>query len=119
MLGVTLHEISRGDSCAVLLQPGFCEDSVRSGLVEGDVENAAGFSMPVPNHPQAVPAACSHDTCPHCDRLLLSSSPAKIYTKELPAYVLPSHVKEPKGSKFLADQSQEKRSFPSPSFHLH
>lgn len=65
-------------SVAVLLQPGCCKDSVRSGLVEGDVENAAGFSMPVPNRPLAVPAACSRNTCPHCDRQLLSSSSAKI-----------------------------------------
>lgn len=69
-------------SVAVLPQPGCCEDSVRSALVERDVENAAGFSMPVPS-PLAVPAACSHDTCPHCDRQLLSSSPATIEAKDL------------------------------------
>lgn len=33
----------RAVSAAVLPQPGCCEDSVRSGLVEGGVENAAGF----------------------------------------------------------------------------
>lgn len=64
-------------SAAVLPQPGGCEGSVRSGLVEGGVENAAGFSVPVPNRPLVVPAACSHVTCPHHDRQLLSCSPAK------------------------------------------
>lgn len=51
-------------------------------MVEGGVENAAGFSMPVPSHPLAVPGACSHVTCPHWDRQLLSSPPAETETKE-------------------------------------
>lgn len=37
-----------------------------------------------------------------------SSSPPHLQTKEKPGYVLTSPVKVPKGSMFLADQSQEK-----------
>lgn len=65
-------------SVPIPLHPGCCEDHVRSGLVEGDVENAASFSMPITNHPLAVFAACSHDICPQCGWQLLSFSPPKV-----------------------------------------
>ena len=65
-------------SVPMLLQPGCCEDYVRGGLVEGDVENAAGFLMPVTNRPLAAFAACNRDICPQCGRQVLSFSPPKV-----------------------------------------
>lgn len=59
-------------------QPGCCEDYVRGGLVEGDVENVASFSMSITNRPLAVFAACNRDICPQCGRQLLSFSPLKV-----------------------------------------
>lgn len=53
----------------VLLQPDCCEDYVRGGLVEGNVENAASFPVPVTSCPLAVFSACNRDIRPWCGSL--------------------------------------------------